>query len=52
VVISLHEEAKKQNVVARSSVEVEFRGMTLEVCEALWLSFLLKDLGYPPRQPI
>ena len=26
--------------------------MTLEVCEALRLSLLLKDLGYPPRQPI
>ena len=26
---------KKQNVVARSSAEAEFRGMTLELCEAL-----------------
>ena len=26
---------KKQNVVARLSAEAEFRGMTLEICEAL-----------------
>ena len=26
---------KKQNVVARSSAEAEFRGMTLGICEAL-----------------
>jgi hypothetical protein len=26
--------------------------MALRVCEALWLSLLLKDLGYPARQPI
>jgi hypothetical protein len=44
--------SKIQNVVARSSAEAEFRGMALGVCEALWLSLLLRDLGYPPRQPI
>ena len=44
--------SKKQNVVARSSVEAEFRGMTLGICEALWLRLLLMDLGYLPRQPI
>lgn len=38
--------SKKQNVVARSSVEIEYRGMTLGICEALWLKFLLQDLGY------
>ena len=43
---------KKQNVVARSSAEAEFRGMTLELCEALWLRLLLHDLGYLSRQPI
>ncbi|RVW94946.1 Retrovirus-related Pol polyprotein from transposon RE1 [Vitis vinifera] len=35
---------KKQNVVARSSAEVEFRGMTLGLCETLWLRLLLQDL--------
>ena len=44
--------SKKQNVVARSSAEAEFRGMTLGLCEALWLRFLLHDLGYLSRQPI
>ncbi|RVW90875.1 Retrovirus-related Pol polyprotein from transposon RE1 [Vitis vinifera] len=44
--------SKKQNVVARSSVEAEFRGMTLGFCEALWLRLLLQDLGYLSRQPI
>ncbi|RVW93163.1 Protochlorophyllide reductase, chloroplastic [Vitis vinifera] len=44
--------SKKQNVVARSSVEAEFRGMTLGLCETLWLRLLLQDLGYLSRQPI
>ncbi|RVW66682.1 Retrovirus-related Pol polyprotein from transposon RE1 [Vitis vinifera] len=43
---------KKQNVVARSSAETEFRGMALGLCEALWLRLLLQDLGYLSRQPI
>ncbi|RVW47762.1 Retrovirus-related Pol polyprotein from transposon RE2 [Vitis vinifera] len=43
---------KKQNVVARSSAEAEFRGMALGLCEALWLRLLLQDLGYLSRQPI
>ena len=44
--------SKKQNVVARSSAKTEFRGMTLGICEALWLRLILMDLGYLPRQPI
>ena len=44
--------SKKHNVVARSSAGAECRGMTLGVCEALWLRLLLRDLGFPPRQPI
>ncbi|RVX23542.1 Retrovirus-related Pol polyprotein from transposon RE1 [Vitis vinifera] len=44
--------SKKQNVVVRSSAEAEFRGMTLGLCEALWLRLLLQDLGYLSRQPI
>ena len=44
--------SKKQNVVARSSAEAEFRGMTLGICEALWLRLLLMNLGYLSRQPI
>jgi hypothetical protein len=44
--------SKKQNVVARSSAEAEFRGMALGLCEALWLRHLLSDLGYAPDEPI
>ena len=28
---------KKQNVITRSSTEVEFRAMALDLCELLWL---------------
>ena len=35
---------KKQNVVSRSSTEVEFRLMTIGVCELLWLKIILEDL--------
>ncbi|RVW88729.1 Retrovirus-related Pol polyprotein from transposon RE1 [Vitis vinifera] len=44
--------SKKQNVVARSSAEAEFRDMALGLCEPLWLRLLLQDLGYLSRQPI
>ena len=44
--------SKKHNVVSRSSAEDEFRGMTLGVCESLWLRLLRRDLGYLHRQPI
>ncbi|WJZ81639.1 hypothetical protein VitviT2T_001472 [Vitis vinifera] len=44
--------SKKQNVVARSSAEAEFKGMALGLCEALWLRLLLQDLGYLSSQPI
>ncbi|CAN6708602.1 unnamed protein product [Malus baccata var. baccata] len=37
--------SKKQNVVARSSAEAEYRGMALGICEILWLKLLLRDLG-------
>ncbi|XP_028059657.1 probable disease resistance protein At4g27220 [Camellia sinensis] len=36
---------KKQNVVARSSAEAEFRAMTQGVCELLWIRLFLRDLG-------
>ncbi|KAK9186936.1 hypothetical protein WN944_018325 [Citrus x changshan-huyou] len=44
--------SKKQHVVARSSAEAEYLGMALGVCEGLWISFILNDLGYPSQQPI
>ncbi|KAM1109444.1 hypothetical protein ACFX19_008957 [Malus domestica] len=42
--------SKKQKVVARSSAEAEFRGMSHCVCEFLWLKKLLRDLGFKPKR--
>jgi hypothetical protein len=37
--------SKKQNVVARSTAEAEYRAMTLGVSEEMWLQRLLLELG-------
>uniref|UniRef100_A0A2N9H6G6 Reverse transcriptase Ty1/copia-type domain-containing protein n=1 Tax=Fagus sylvatica TaxID=28930 RepID=A0A2N9H6G6_FAGSY len=36
---------KKQSVVARSSIEAEYRALTDTTSELLWLQWLLQDLG-------
>ena len=36
--------SKKQDVVARSSVEAEYRAMTLTTCELIWLKQLLQEV--------
>lgn len=36
--------SKKQNVVARSSTEAEFRAIAQGVCELLWLKIIFEDL--------
>ncbi|KAA0062636.1 putative mitochondrial protein [Cucumis melo var. makuwa] len=36
--------SKKQSVVARSSVEAEYRAMSLGICEEIWLQKVLSDL--------
>ena len=41
--------SKKQNVVARSSAEAEFRGMAKGLCELLWLRRLLMEIGHGPN---
>ena len=38
--------SKKQDVVARSSVEVEYRVMTLATCELIWLKHHLQELRF------
>ena len=43
--------SKKQNVVARSSAEVEFRAMTQGVCELLWMKIIL-DLKIKYEAPM
>lgn len=42
--------SKKQNVVALSSAEAEFRGISKGLCELLWLKKLLTELGYCPQR--
>lgn len=41
--------SKKQKVVALSSAEAEFCGMTKGLCELLWLRELLREIGYSPE---
>jgi hypothetical protein len=38
--------SKKQNVVALSSAELEFRGMAKGLCKLLWLKTLLIEIGF------
>jgi len=39
-------------VVALSSAEAEFRGMTKGLCELLWLKMLLTKIGFSPTLEI
>ncbi|RVW61826.1 Retrovirus-related Pol polyprotein from transposon RE2 [Vitis vinifera] len=38
--------SKKQDVVVRSSAEVEYRAMALTTCELIWLKHLLRELRF------
>ena len=38
--------SKKQDVVARSSAEAEYRSMALATCELIWLKHLLQELRF------
>ena len=44
--------SKKQNVVARSSAEAEFRAMAQGICELLWLKIILDDLKIRWEKPM
>ena len=44
--------SKKQNVVARSTAEAEFRAMAHGVCELLWLKIILMELGLFQARPL
>ncbi|KAM1545218.1 hypothetical protein PS2_045240 [Malus domestica] len=42
--------SKKQNVVARSTAEAEYRGIAHGICELLWIQILLTEIGFKPRE--
>ena len=44
--------SKKQETVARSSTEAEFRAMAYTLAEITWLEGLYKELGVNIKQPI
>ena len=44
--------SNKQNVVARSSAEAEFRAMAQGICELLWLKIILDDLKIKREEPM
>ncbi|KAJ9556963.1 hypothetical protein OSB04_011577 [Centaurea solstitialis] len=44
--------SKKQSVVARSSVEDEYRAMAHGICEGMWLKRLLNELKVETSEPI
>ncbi|KAJ3668952.1 hypothetical protein LUZ60_010902 [Juncus effusus] len=43
---------KKQNVVARSSAEAEYRAMASTTSELVWLKYLLSDMGFRDQRPM
>ena len=44
--------SKKQDVVARSSAEAEYRGMAKGICELLWIKNLMQDLRIQQVSPM
>ena len=44
--------SKKQQVVACSSAEAEYRAMAITACELIWLKGLISDLGFPSLTPM
>lgn len=45
-------QSKKQNVVARSSAEAEFRSVAHGICEVMWIKRLLEDLKLSDPSPM
>ncbi|KAL0541009.1 hypothetical protein IC582_021036 [Cucumis melo] len=44
--------SKKQSVVARSTVEAEYRAMSMGICEEIWLQKVLSDLHQECKTPL
>ncbi|KAI0500967.1 hypothetical protein KFK09_019185 [Dendrobium nobile] len=43
---------KKQNTIARSSMELKYRALALATADTIWLKRLLQDFHIPHNQPI
>lgn len=44
--------SKKQNVVARSSVEAGYRAIAKATTELIWMKLLLEEFGFPITDPM
>ena len=44
--------SKKQNAMARSNAEVEYRAVSQGICKLLWLKLLLEELKVTSHQPM
>lgn len=44
--------SKKQSVVLRSYAESEYRALSHRICEGMWITQLLEELGIPMNTPI
>ena len=44
--------SKKQTIVARSSIEAEFKALANEICEGMWIKSLLEELRFPIDSPM
>lgn len=44
--------SKKQLVVARSRVKVEYRAMVIRICELMWIKTLPKELQVDVEEPM
>ncbi|XP_070035380.1 uncharacterized mitochondrial protein AtMg00810-like [Nicotiana tomentosiformis] len=44
--------SKKQQIISRSSAEVEYRSMVVVTAEVTWLSCLLKEMRIPISKPV
>ena len=44
--------SKKQNVVARSSAEAEFRAVAQGMCEVIWIRRILQELKVSEALPM
>lgn len=48
----IYRKSKKQDVVARSSAEAEYRAMALATCDLIWLKQLLQELKCVDFKPM